>query len=145
MSRIEKKDDIPGNGLLGNANAMTGDFASYLRLRGELFLLECREARALVGKNIIFLFVAAFCVLVTYFLVLLVLAQLLGHMLAQWSQGPLSNWFGGAAILAIIHFVVAVTLFVITRKTKKHPLFEHTKSEWEKDRQWLHTTNKNPN
>ncbi len=143
MSSPDKESHVPGGGLFGNTSAFSGDLVSYFRLRAELLLIESREAGSVLGKSAALLAVAAFCGLTTYLLLLLVIAQLIGGLLASWGDSLLSNWFGGAAVLAGIHLLVALVFVLKCRGLKPGELFEHSKSEWEKDRLWLHTEKKN--
>lgn len=143
MSQIKTDALTPTLTFRGRASALLNDLFSFLSLHAELFFIEAKEAGSLLGKNVALLIGAAFCGLVFYSLLLIVLAQLMGHLLAVWGSSPLSNWFGGAAILAVLHLFAGIFLVMICRKskTKRTSLFEYTTSEWKKDIQWLKNEN----
>ncbi|MGE9266942.1 MAG: phage holin family protein [Verrucomicrobiales bacterium] len=118
-------------------HSLPDDLGAYLRLRSELFLIESKEAASLLGRRAAFLLIALFCALAGYVLLVATAILLLGRWFASLGEHALAGAGGAALLIAILHLLAAAGLFIACRKKPSPQLYEFTKSEWEKDRQWL--------
>lgn len=84
---------------------------------------------SVVGK-IVLLAVAAFCLVLVW---LLVVAGVIGAIAAATSW----KWYHVAFAEAGVHALVALVAFLIARSKTTGPAFPITRSEFEKDREWL--------
>ena len=106
-------------------------------------MIEGSEAASLVGKRLIKGIIAALFLGIAYLLFLLIAIALGGHYLAENQDGILANWLGAATIAAVIHFLLGLIFLAKTRKANNKPLFEYTRSEWEKDQKWMQKQSSN--
>ena len=120
--------------------------AAYLRTRLQLASIETQEALAhLKGKlgPLIAILIGA---VGTYLLILTAIVSWLGRLLGLIADHPFFGWELAALLVAGLHIVLIFAMKQkITGKTSA-PLFEYSRAELERDREWLQEnkpTNKN--
>jgi uncharacterized membrane protein YqjE len=134
------------SGVRGTFASFAQGLQQYLAARGELLAIESREAGRIAGRKGILAAILAAALFFAYSLLLVAAVSLAGHWLAlllpdSWSQ---FGWQAAAVTAALLHLGVAAACYRTLRKPSQQPLFEVTRSEFEKDRQWLNdqqTTN----
>lgn len=109
----------------------------YLQLRGGLLALEGKEAGARLGSRLIFLLVGLSFAGLAYLFLLAGGIAFLGHYLASLGQGHFFGWAGACLVIGTLHLAIALILLLKARKPIKEPLFPYTRSEWQKDQQWI--------
>lgn len=111
----------------------------YAAARVELISIESKEA-AKVGSERITKGIAAAVLLLFAWACFLTALILVGEKLTSQLPEGLQRIGGGALaalILAIIHAIGAFPLLKAAKRKLAQPLFEYTKSELKKDREWL--------
>ncbi len=56
-----------------------------------------------------------------------------------------TSWPVVALVVALIHFIVAGVLLLVARSRITKPMFQDTRDELKKDREWLKTLNQSTN
>lgn len=114
--------------------------ASYLKTKAELAAIEAQEAAAEIGKKAAAGSKAAFFGIFAYTLLIATLIGA-GSNLLQGKIPQIEKYIGTWPIITgalfILHIIAAVIFIDKLRKAGKQPLFSLTKSELEKDKQWL--------
>jgi len=111
--------------------------SSYVGARKELFTIEAKEAAEYSGRKVAALAVVALTGLFTWLLLMAAFVAALGYWFSTEMGMGGYGWAVAALCLSLIHLMV---LFVFLAKFKKKPeseLFEMTKAELNKDKQWL--------
>ena len=136
----------PSSGSEAEANPQATDYekqawpAAFGTLVSSRFAIASAEAKLAVGstaKKAVFAVVAALAALFFY---LTLLAGLIG-LFASLSSAL--DWYHVALIIAGVHLLVVIIAALLMMK-KTPPTFSLTRTEFEKDRQWL-KNQKNPN
>ncbi len=104
-------------------------FVDLVISRIELIGAEARAAVAAGAGRIIRIVVAVLFVAITWLLLMAGIAGL-GQALAG------IPWYWGCLILAMLHTVTAIILVNQARKPGP-PAFQHTRAEFQKDREWI--------
>ncbi len=112
----------------------------HLKARAELLAIETREAGEFVARKGSLALVAATLLFFGYALVLTTVVVLLGGWLESLTD-QLSGWGWQVAALGIgfLHLVFALALFRKLKLAREPTLFEFTRAELNKDREWLNT------
>ena len=132
----------PGDGRPG-VRATFSSFADglrqYLLARGELLSIESREAARVAGRKGTLAFLLACAVFFGYALLLTAAVALVGHWLGTILPGAWSQfgWQTAAVLAGLLHLGAAALCYRALRQPPSEPLFEVTRSEFQKDRQWL--------
>ena len=111
----------------------------HLRARAELLGIESREAAAFFARKSVLGLAAAGVTFSCYSLFLVATVSLLG----RWLEGTWPRPFEGigwqvvALSFAALHLPLAFVLFSRLKRKSTAPLFEYTRAEFQKDRQWL--------
>ena len=111
----------------------------YLEARSELLAIESREAaRLAVRKAIVGGAVASFTFF-AYGLVLCAAVSLAGRWLESSFPRVFDKigWECAALIIGLLHVVAGIVFLTALRRKSDRPLFEITRREFQKDRQWL--------
>ncbi|MEN8694870.1 MAG: phage holin family protein [Akkermansiaceae bacterium] len=130
------------SGLKSEFSAFTRSAGSYLQARAELLAIEGAEAAEVVRKRLIKGIIAAFFLGISYLVILIAGIALGGIYLSEKTEGPLASWIGIALAAGVLHLLIGLILLGKTRKKNTTPFFEYTRSEWEKDQQWIQQKNK---
>ena len=131
------EDNEPG--VRGTFASLADGLRQYLQARGELLSIESREAGQVAARKGVLGAILAAAVFLAYGLLLAAAVSLAGYWLGgilpgEWSQ---FGWQTAALAAAVLHLVIAAACFRALRKQPDQPLFEVTRSEFQKDRQWL--------
>ncbi len=112
----------------------TGDFLSA---RAELLSIEGKEAAGLLSKRLARFAIGILFLIFAYFLILAGGVHFLGIFMSEKLTGPFAGWAGAALIISVLHLILAIIFISKARSRSERPLFELTRSEWQKDQQWL--------
>ncbi|GHC62460.1 phage holin family protein [Roseibacillus persicicus] len=115
--------------------------AAYLRTRLQLVSLETQEALAHLQGKLGPVLVAGISAISIYFLVLAALVSLLGKLLGLLGDHPLLGWEVAALLLAGLHIVIIFAMKKALTRKPPAPLFEYTRAELERDREWIQEHN----
>ena len=120
--------------------------SAYLRTRLQLVSIESREACQHFQGKLLPALVVAICALSIYLLVLSATVSLLGKVLSMLGNHLLLSWEIAAFLVVGLHIVIIFAMKKKLTKKPKAPLFEYSRAELERDREWLqehNPTNKN--
>jgi uncharacterized membrane protein YqjE len=118
---------------LGSIQEFVVFFVRYLELRLQLFGLESRET----GFHLLILALLFVSVLICFggFVIMSVVFLLyLMMLILHW------EWGWSALALAVVLLLISIGLAVIFRFRIAKPFLPVTLAEFQKDREWLHTT-----
>ena len=118
----------------------------YLRTRIQLVSIETREAGEHLQRKLLPIILVAVCALGTYLLLLAALVSLLGKVLKMMGEHLLLGWETAAFLVAGLHIVIIFAMKKKLTSKPNAPLFEYSRAELERDREWLQenkTTSKN--
>jgi uncharacterized membrane protein YqjE len=122
------------SGLLDNALGLISAVVAFFESRFVLLAQESKSAALqlliLVGCVIAAL---ALCVMGYVFLIVSAIVGL-AHLLG-------TSWPVVALVVALVHFIIAGALLLVARKSITKPMFQDTRDELKKDREWLKTLN----
>jgi len=122
-------------GLLHNLVALANSLAGFFASRVELFARESKGAllHLLLLAGAV---VAALVLLVSGYIFLIVSAIFgIAHAAGVW-------WIWIALAAAGLHFVLALGCLLLARKQLTKPMFEASKAELKRDREWLKNVDK---
>ncbi len=111
--------------------------SAYVRTRLQLVSIETHEALAHFQGKLAPILIALVCATSVYFLILLALVSWLGKFLATLTDNPLVGWELAAILFAILHLLTILAMKKAITSKPKNPLFEYSKAELERDREWL--------
>ncbi|MBK1835129.1 phage holin family protein [Roseibacillus ishigakijimensis] len=115
--------------------------SAYVRTRLQLISLETQEALVHLQGKMGPLVAVVICGLSAYVLVLAAVISLLGKALFLLTKNEFLGWEVIALGTAGLHIVIIKAMKAkITRKPKS-PLFEYSRAELERDREWIHEHN----
>ena len=111
----------------------------YVAARGELLTIESREAARVAARKGALAAVIGTSIFAAYALLLVAAVSVTGHWLhdllpGKWSQ---FGWQTAALLAGLLHLAIAAGCFRALRRPPRQALFEVTRSELQKDRQWL--------
>lgn len=112
----------------------------YLLARGELLSIESREAGRHATRKAILGVALACAAIFAYGLFLCAAVSLVGG----WIETRFSprfdqiGWQCVALAAGLLHVLLALVLLHLLRRKPVEPLFDVTRREFQKDRQWLH-------
>jgi uncharacterized membrane protein YqjE len=122
-----------------SSQAFRDGLEDHLKARAELFGIEAREAGNVVARKGVLGLVVAALLFFSYALLLSATVSLLGRWLETTWPDTLSGigWQLVALSVGVPHLLVALTLFKKLKRKPDQPLFEYTRTEFQKDRKWL--------
>jgi uncharacterized membrane protein YqjE len=122
------------SGLLNNALGLISAVAEFFESR---FILLAQESKSAAVQVLILVgcFIAALALCVMGYVFLIVSAVVgIAHLLG-------TSWPVVALVVALVHFIIAGVLLVVARSRITKPMFQDTRGELKKDREWLKTLN----
>ena len=129
-------------GLKSELSTFLRDSSTYLRLRGELFSIEAKEAGQTYRKKLNYTLAGWFLALFGYITLVTSLIGILGLLFSD-ADFTLANWIGAALSVALVHIILGTILILKGRALGAgKPLFEYTRSELQTEKTWLNQTNK---
>ena len=134
----------------GSAGESTQQFreglGDHLKARAELLAIETREAGEVLARKGSLALVAATLLFFGYALILVTVVFLLGEWVESLSD-QLSGWGWQLTALTIgfLHFLFALALFRKLKQSRELTLFEFTRAELNKDREWLNKSKTSAN
>ncbi len=137
----------PGDDPGARPKSFRARFQTYVAARLELLDIESREAGRFVVRQGILAAALAVVALFAYALILVALVAVLGQWLSStWPATFASGWPTAALTLGVLHVIVAGVLIALLRRKNPARLFDYTRSEFQKDREWLqHDPSSNEN
>ena len=116
--------------------------SSYFRTRLQLVSIESQEALQHLKAKVAPLLIALACALVGYLLVIAAVVSFFGKMLSKLSpNNSLLGWELPALIIAGIHLIILLKMKNLLVQIPKAPLFEYSRAELERDREWIQENN----
>jgi uncharacterized membrane protein YqjE len=120
------------SGLLDNALALISAFTEFCEIRFTLIAQESKSA-ALQIAILVGCVIGALVLCVMGYVFLIISAVMgLAHLLGI-------SWPWVALIVAVLHFIIAGALLLVSRSRITKPMFRDTRDELKKDREWLKT------
>ncbi len=122
-----------------SAQALRQGLEDHLKARADLLGLEAREAGEIIARKGVLGVAIAGLVFFAYALLLVASVSLLGRWLENSWPDPFGGigWQLAAISLGVLHFLIALRLFTRLKRKPGLPLFEYTRAEFQKDREWL--------
>ena len=123
----------------GEESSFREGLEEHLKARVELLAIEAREASTFAARKGVLGFVIGAFAFFSYALLLTSAVSLLG----SWLERSWPDTFDGigwqmvALFAGVLHFLLAFILFKILKRKPDQALFEYTRAEFQKDRQWL--------
>lgn len=129
-------------GLKSELSTFLRDSSTYLRLRGELFSIEAKEAAQIYSKKLSYLLIGCGLALFGYITLISSLIGIIGNLFSG-ADFTLANWAGAALLIALVHIILG-TIFILKGRAlgSGKSLFEYTRSELQTEKTWLNQTNK---
>ena len=122
------------SGLLDNALGLLSAFVEFFESR---FVLVAEESKSAALQLLILVgcVIAALGLCGMGYVFLIVSAVVgLAHLLG-------TSWPVVALVVAVVHFIVAAVLLLVARSRITKPMFQDSRDELKKDREWLKTLN----
>ena len=118
----------------------------HLKARAELLAIETREAGEVVARKGSLALITATLLFFGYALVLATIVSLVGEWVESLS-GQLTGrgWQLTALAAGFLHFLFALALFRKLKRNRDLTLFEFTRAELNKDREWLNKSKTSAN
>lgn len=116
------------------------EISDFLSARIELASIEASEAAEYAARQTAHGISVALCAFFTWTLLLAGLTGILAPFADQWLHGKLDNIPGWAAILIVLSGLHALAALLFFGQLKKKPatrLFDLTRNEFQRDKQWL--------
>lgn len=107
----------------------------HLHARVELLSLELTEAREIFARKGAFGLLLVLAAALAYLLLLVAGIGFLGRWFA--SLGSSMGWELATLLAGLLHAAVAALCFLLLRRKSDPALFEYTRAEFQKDREWL--------
>lgn len=128
-----------------SAQALRRSLRDHLQARAALLGMEAEEAGKFLARRGALVVIAAIAVFFCYTLFLIAAVSLVGRWLEfSWPKTfDGIGWQIAALVISFLHLLLALALVAKVKRKPSHPLFEFTRAEFEKDRQWL-DQDKNP-
>jgi uncharacterized membrane protein YqjE len=112
----------------------------HLKARAELLSIETREAGEVAARK------GSLAIAAVVFLFFATVVSLLGRWLESLSsQFSGLGWQLAALAAGFLHFLVALALFRKLKQKRELNLFEFTRAEFNKDREWLNQSKTSAN
>ena len=122
------------SGLIDNALGLLSAIVEFFEIR---FALAAQESKAAALQLLILVgcVIAALALCVMGYVFLIVSAVVgVAHLLG-------TSWPVVALVVALVHFIIAGALLLVARSRITKPMFQDTRDELKKDREWLKTLN----
>jgi uncharacterized membrane protein YqjE len=124
---------VPGKRVAGGVDAARGNWAEaifgLIESRAAIISLEAKEAAGNGLAKLVPLLVCLFCAFAAWALIVAAAIGCLADAM-DW------KWYQLTFAMAALHVLIAVIALLIAKKKKPAP-FPVTRSEFEKDREWL--------
>ena len=121
-------------GLLDNALGLLSAIAEFFEIRFAIVEQESKYA-ALQVLILVGCVIAALALCLMGYVFLIVSAVVgIAHLLG-------TSWPVVALVVALVHFIIAGLLLVVARSRITKPMFQDTRDELKKDREWLKALN----
>jgi uncharacterized membrane protein YqjE len=122
------------SGLLDNALGLLSAIVEFFEIRLAVVAQESKYA-ALQVLILVGCVIAALALCLMGYVFLIVSAVVgIAHLLG-------TSWPVVALVVALVHFIIAGVLLVVARSRITKPMFQDTRGELKKDREWLKTLN----
>lgn len=122
------------SGLLDNALGLLSAIVEFFEIRLAVVAQESKYA-ALQLLILVGCVIAALALCLMGYVFLIVSAVVgIAHLLG-------TSWPVVALVVALVHFIIAGVLLVVARSRITKPMFQDTRGELKKDREWLKTLN----
>ena len=122
------------SGLLDNALGLLSAIVEFFELR---FAVLAQESKSVALQLLILVgcVIAALALCVMGYAFLIISAVVcIAHLLG-------TSWPVVALVVALLHFIIAGVLLMVARSRVTKPMFQDTRDELTKDREWLKTLN----
>ena len=134
MSSESPRNPAGHSGLLDNALGLLSALADFFESRFVLLAAESKSA-ALQLLILVGCVIAALGLCGMGYVFLIVSAVVgIAHLLG-------TSWPVVALVVALVHFIIAGVLLVVARSRITKPMFQDSRDELKKDREWLKTLN----
>lgn len=123
----------------GSVARILQSIQTYFAARTELFGIESAEAAQYAKQQAVLGIILVIAAFFGYALLLVALVSLLGSALSAILPSSLApfGWQIMALLFAALHLLLAFCLGKKLRQPPTTPLFETTRAEFQKDRQWI--------
>lgn len=130
------------DGIVQTAISLIDSSLGYLQAKTELAAIEAKEAAAYAQKKIIAGIITAFFATFSYVLFLFlaygIILQFAGQFISKVSSITTLNDSNTVILLLLLFNLLLFLMFLLKLSKKPHEeLFSLTKSEFQKDKQWL--------
>lgn len=115
--------------------------AEYFRARLQLLAIECEEAGSLLKGKLIPLLVILLSALTAYALITCAIVAFLGKLLRHLSGNPWLDWELVALLMGGLHLIILCQMKKKVTSAPSRPLFEYSRAELQRDRQWIQENN----
>jgi len=137
MGLFSKKPEPSGEiSLRESLGILKENAGDYFAARKELLQIEVKEASEVIGQKLVLVVIAAVMAVFTYFLFWLLVIGAVALLFSQWAC-----WCTTLPISALLVLLIhGVGLFIVVKKIKQkppYPLFEMTKAELLRDKEWV--------
>ena len=129
---FEVEEPVSSGSIPQSVKQTLGGAMRYLTARWKLFTMESGEIFSAYLTKIILLAACVMMLISAWFLLLLALAAYLGQLFDNLALGAL-------AAAGVMILLAAIAFFISKRATKSSEFFKETKSEFNRDQQWLAT------
>jgi uncharacterized membrane protein YqjE len=113
-----------------NNRGLGASIGKLITTKLQILAIESKAATCGIFRTVMLI---AMAVVLFFFTWALLMAGLIGMLVAQTGL----SWFYAAFVIAGVHFLVAIILVLVVKSTPP-VFFEHTKAEFQKDREWLY-------
>ena len=128
------RNPVGHSGLLDNALGLLSALVEFFEIRFAVLTQESKSA-ALQLLILAGCVIAALALCVMGYVFLIVSAVVgIAHLLG-------TSWPVVALVAALLHFIIAGVLVLVARSRITKPMFQDTRDELKKDREWLKTLN----
>lgn len=126
------------SGKTSDKHRLREGLAEHIKARGELLVIEAREAREALGRQGALAFATGAIILIGYGLILVAGISLLGLWLENLCPSLCGiGWQICSLAAGFLHLVLALTFFRKLKQQRDLNLFEFTRAEFNKDGEWL--------
>ena len=130
--------------LRATSGSIKTELSQFLAARAELASIEAKEAAGFAAKKTVLAVVLGLCLLFTWILILAAatgaLAPVMDRLITD-EHSWLPGWVAVLFIFALVHLKVAFICLFFLKKKPHSPLFELSRQEIQKDKQWLKKSN----
>ncbi len=129
-----------------SAQQFRDGLGDHLKARAELLAIETREAGEVVARKGSLALITATFLFFGYALVLATVISLVGEWMESLSEHLSGRgWQLTALATGFLHFLFALAVFRKLKRNRDLTLFEFTRAELNKDREWLNKSKNSAN